>query len=166
MATKKKKVVSAIAAVATSAALLLGGTLAWQSANQVALNEASDVINPGGRLHDDFDGENKDVYVENFTDPNNGGEDIFARIRLEEYFEIITNYGSKAEKVHTLVGTATATETDAASTDNTGESIVNIGTKFSGEKYERGYTTHIFTEENVASGEAAVDADGFFIRDG
>ena len=160
MATKKKKVVSAIAAVATSAALLLGGTLAWQSANQVALNEASDVINPGGRLHDDFNGENKDVYVENFTDPNNGGEDIFARIRLEEYFEIVTNYKTEAEKVHTLVGTATATETDAASTDNTGESIVNIGTKFSGEKYERGYVTHIFTEENVASGDAAVDADG------
>ena len=108
MATKKKKVVSTIAAVATSAALLLGGTLAWQSANQVALNEASDVINPGGRLHDDFDGTNKDVYVENFT-PEDTGEPIYARIRLQEYFEIVTNYDTAAEKVHTLVGTATAT---------------------------------------------------------
>ena len=97
---KNKKLIASVAAVATSAALLLGGTLAWQSTNQTALNEASDVINPGGRLHDDFDGENKDVYVENFADEN-----IYARIRLEEYFEIITNYGKgDAEKPHELIG--------------------------------------------------------------
>ena len=96
----KKKVIATVAAVATSAALLLGGTMAWQSANQVALNEASDVINPGGRLHDDFNGENKDVYVENFAD-----DPIYARVRLEEYFEIITNYGKEgAEKPHELIG--------------------------------------------------------------
>ena len=103
---KNKKLIASVAAAATSAALLLGGTLAWQSTNQVALNEASDVINPGGRLHDDFDGENKDVYVENFADEN-----IFARIRLEEYFEIITNYGKEgAEKSHKLVGDKTIDE--------------------------------------------------------
>ncbi len=103
---KNKKLIASVAAVATSAALLLGGTLAWQSTNQTALNEASDVINPGGRLHDDFDGENKDVYVENFADEN-----IYARIRLEEYFEIITNYGKEgAEKSHKLVGDKTIDE--------------------------------------------------------
>ena len=78
-----KKVVATIAAVATSAALLMGGTMAWQSINQTALNEASEVVNPGGRLHDDFNGTNKDIYVENFAD-----EPIFARIRLDEHFEI------------------------------------------------------------------------------
>jgi len=82
-----KKVITSAVAVAAASAMLLGGTLAWQSTNQTALNEASDVINPGGRLHDDFNGENKDVYVENFADEN-----IYARIRLDEYFEIITNY--------------------------------------------------------------------------
>ena len=101
---KKKKLVSTIAAVATSAALLLGGTLAWQSANQTALNEASDVINPGGRLHDDFyidaNGDyNADIYVENFDK-----EDIFARVQLQEYMEVIMNYGTKGEKPYDVLG--------------------------------------------------------------
>ena len=38
MATKKRKLVSAITAVAVSAAILLGGTYAWQSISQQALN--------------------------------------------------------------------------------------------------------------------------------
>ena len=89
----KKRIATSVAAAATAAALLLGGTFAWQSINQTALNEASDVINPGGRLHDDFNGTNKDVYVENFAD-----EAIFARVRLDEYFEITMNKGTAAEK--------------------------------------------------------------------
>ena len=95
----KKRIATSVAAVATAAALLLGGTFAWQSVNQTALNEASDVINPGGRLHDDFNGSNKDVYVENFAD-----EEIFARVRLEEYFEIVMNKGTDAETVEYIVG--------------------------------------------------------------
>ena len=39
MATKKRKLISAITAVAVSAAILLGGTYAWQSISQKALNE-------------------------------------------------------------------------------------------------------------------------------
>ena len=101
----KKKVIATVAAVATSAALLLGGTMAWQSANQVALNEASDVINPGGRLHDDFNGENKDVYVENFAD-----DPIYARVRLEEYFEITMNKGTAAEKAEQILGSKVTNE--------------------------------------------------------
>ena len=85
----KKKLLTSVAAIATAAAVMLGGTFAWQSISQTALNEASDVINPGGRLHDDFNGENKDIYVENFAD-----EEIYARIQLSEYFEIIANYGA------------------------------------------------------------------------
>ena len=96
----KKRIATSVAAVATAAALLLGGTFAWQSVNQTALNEASDVINPGGRLHDDFNGENKDIYVENFAD-----EPIYARIQLSEYFEIIANYGKgDAEKSTQILG--------------------------------------------------------------
>ncbi|MBQ3548794.1 MAG: hypothetical protein IJA33_02815 [Oscillospiraceae bacterium] len=96
----KKRIATSVAAVATAAALLLGGTFAWQSANQTALNEASDVINPGGRLHDDFNGENKDIYVENFAD-----EPIYARVQLSEYFEIIANYGKgEAEKSTPILG--------------------------------------------------------------
>jgi len=90
--------------------VLIGATLAWQSGSLTALNEASDVVNPGGRLHDDFNGENKDIYVENFAD-----EDIFARIRLGEYFAIINNYvpdnpDAPLSAVHELAGTRTETE--------------------------------------------------------
>ena len=90
MATKKRKLISAITAVAVSAAILLGGTYAWQSISQQALNEKIVEVNPGGRLHDDYDGTNKDVYVENF-----GDTPIFARVRLDEYMEIGAGAGLK-----------------------------------------------------------------------
>ena len=97
----KKKAATTVVAVATAAALLLGGTFAWQSISQTALNEASDIINPGGRLHDDFDGENKDVYVENFAN-----EPIYARVRLGEYMEIVVNkgMGDNLEKTVEVIG--------------------------------------------------------------
>ena len=90
MATKKHKLISAIVAVSVAAALLLTGTFAWQSISQTALNEKIEEVNPGGRLHDDFDGTNKDVYVENF-----GDTPIFARVRLDEYMEIGAGAGLK-----------------------------------------------------------------------
>ena len=93
--TQKRKVISAVTAVVVSAAILLTGTFAWQSISQVALNEKTGAVNPGARLHDDFDGTNKDIYVENFTDPNNGGVPIYARIRLDEYMEIGLGAGLK-----------------------------------------------------------------------
>lgn len=88
MATTKRKPIAVITAVTATAAILLSGTFAWQSISQQAKNEVMSVVNPGGRLHDDFDGRNKDVYVENFTDPNNGGVPIYARVRLDEYMEL------------------------------------------------------------------------------
>ena len=106
----KKKAATTVVAVATAAALLLGGTFAWQSISQTALNEASDVINPGGRLHNDMwyvspEENNNDVYVENFDK-----EDIFARVRLEEYFEIVLNHGTNGEKSVPVIGTKTETD--------------------------------------------------------
>ena len=109
---KKKKLTSSIIAVALCILLLLTGTFAWQSISQTALNEAAGAVNPGGRLHDDFNGTNKDVYVENYTKPGEGVP-IFARVRLDEYMEIgdgaglktgDTGYESKAAK--SLVGGA------------------------------------------------------------
>ena len=83
----KKKIVASVGAVGLAAVIALGGTFAWQSISQTALNETMDTINPGGRLHDDFNGSNKDVYVENFTS-GEGATTIFARVRLDEYMEI------------------------------------------------------------------------------
>lgn len=80
----KKRKIAAAGAVVLALVLALSGTFAWQSLNQEALNRAEGTqINPGGRLHDDFNGSNKDVYVENF-----GDQKIIARVRLDEYMEI------------------------------------------------------------------------------
>ena len=86
----KKKIVTTATVVATTAAVLLTGTYAWQSANQEAMNVASGTVNPGGRLHDDFNGEDKKIYVENF-----GNQNIYARIKLSEYFEIGVSAGKE-----------------------------------------------------------------------
>lgn len=92
--TPRKKI-SSLVAIVMAATILFGGTFAWQSISQEALNEIRGGVNPGGRLHDDFDqpkinGDtrifDKDVYVENFTSTYDGVE-IFARIRLDEYLE-------------------------------------------------------------------------------
>lgn len=100
----KKPAVAAIAVVLAVAAIF-GGTFAWQSISQEALNEVAGIVNPGGRLHDDFtvmdelteDGTlqyDKNVYVENFTDLATNGVQIFARVRLDEYMEIGKNAGA------------------------------------------------------------------------
>ena len=116
----KKKTVSAVVAVALAAAILLGGTFAWQSISQEALNEVYGFVNPGGRLHDDFheitydeNGDvakdpatgkayetrhfDKNVYVENFTTMLEDGVQIFARVRLDEYMEIGAGAGTTGE---------------------------------------------------------------------
>ncbi|MBQ8401183.1 MAG: hypothetical protein IJX14_04550 [Clostridia bacterium] len=75
-----KKVLTAGLATVIAASTAMAGTLAWQSLNQRAVNVIEGVVNPGGRLHDDFDGkEDKNIYVENF-----GTTNIFARVRLSE----------------------------------------------------------------------------------
>lgn len=97
---KRQKLPVALTAVISAVAILLCGTFAWQSTSQRALNEGSGVVNPGGRLHDDFDGKNKDIYVENFAD-----EPIFARVQLGEYLALTHNKGIVgAEKETVLVG--------------------------------------------------------------
>ncbi len=96
----RKKLFAAVASVISAVILLLSGTLAWQSIGQTTLNEASDIVNPGGRLHDDFDGKNKDVYVENFAE-----DPIFVRVQLGEYLALTLNKGvSGAEHTNVLVG--------------------------------------------------------------
>jgi hypothetical protein len=83
--TRWRKRISAIVAGVLVLATLLTGTLAWQNISQEALNEVNGAIDPGGRIHDDFDkgSGNKDVYAENF-----GDTPLFVRIRLDEYMEI------------------------------------------------------------------------------
>lgn len=134
----KKKIATSVAAVATAAAVLLGGTFAWQSISQTALNEASDVINPGGRLHNDMwyvDAKttNSDVYVENFAE-----DDIYARVRLSEYMEIVMNYGTAAEKVETVTSTPKTLKDGATVDPDNNPTGANL--------YDYTYDIHYFGE--------------------
>lgn len=106
---KNKKKAAAAAAVTLAAALILTGTFAWRSISQEALNENLVLANPGGRLHDDWNGTKKKVYVENFTnttyDPDHPGQTIensnqapiYVRVRLQEYLEMGKDAGLNFE---------------------------------------------------------------------
>lgn len=85
MNKEQKRKLGLIAAL--SAALLVGGTFAFQAFNQQAINDRlrDSEVEVGGRVHDYYnrETENKDVFVENY-----GQEEIMARIRLSEFMEI------------------------------------------------------------------------------
>ena len=70
-------------ALVLAVAMLLTGTFAWSSISQRATNPLEGENYPGGRIHDHFDGENKDVFAENFSDTS-----IFVRIQLREFMEV------------------------------------------------------------------------------
>ena len=93
--SKKRKTITVIVAVALALVLAMTGTFAWQSLNQKALNENAQVVNPGGRMHDDFDGTNKDVYAENF-----GDQDLVVRVQLREYMEVGTGAGKNKTELN------------------------------------------------------------------
>lgn len=114
----KHKTLTAIIAASLALIIMLGGTFAWQSINQTALNEVYSTVNPGGRLHDDYVDItygadeiadfptmtfNKDVYVENFTSLSNNGVQVYARVRLDEYMEIGKNAGLSDSEATSVV---------------------------------------------------------------
>lgn len=75
---------------------MCSGTFAWRSFSQVSTNEIiRKVDTPGARLHDYFDGENKDVFIENYATGEYAPE-VYARIRLSEYFEYGDGAGTDA----------------------------------------------------------------------
>lgn len=133
----KHKVTTSVVAVMAASVLLLGGTFAWQSISQQALNEVASTVNPGGRLHDDFVDVtygadeiaaydvmtfDKDVYAENFTSLANNGVQIFARVRLDEYMELGKNAGAEIENEATpLVAGTNLSDKDTWSTYKYGE---------------------------------------------
>lgn len=83
--------------IALSAAILMAGTFGWRSISQKAVNETLRNASAGGRLHDDFDGSNKDVYAENYMTKNEGGVPLYVRIRLDEYMEIGVEAGENRQ---------------------------------------------------------------------
>ncbi len=92
---KNKKNYNKHLATLIALVLILSGTFAWQSFDQIAINETQAIVeNAGVRLHDDFDGVNKDIYVENYTTLEESGDLVYGRIRLDEYLEIGMGAGS------------------------------------------------------------------------
>lgn len=88
----KKKTSSFILATSLFLALIVVATFAWSSISQIAEGKFEGQVHPGARLHDDFNGSNKDIYVENYADTHNG-VNVFARIQLREYMEIGSDAG-------------------------------------------------------------------------
>ena len=89
--TNKKR--TAVAAVATAAALLLSGTFAWvMKDDQTELNKFT-AKDPGTykvELKEDFDPwVNKDVYVE-----NQGDNPVIVRVRFEEFYDLTYRSGT------------------------------------------------------------------------
>lgn len=87
----KKQMKTQIAAL-MALTLILGGTYAWQSFDQDVINESAGIdADVGARLHNDFNGTDADVYVENYATAT--GTTIYTRVRLQEYFEYGTDAG-------------------------------------------------------------------------
>lgn len=107
---RNKQIKAIVLACAVAATAVFAGTYAWHSISQHATNEVRNILNPGGRLHDDFtgmnvraaDGKLKRVYVENYTEKDSGDR-IYARIRLSEYLEIGVGAGKADENKQVTV---------------------------------------------------------------
>lgn len=103
--------------VAMAGLAILGGvgTFAWTSMSQRALNEGGVEHNPGGRIHDDYEGfgsildsptggaVNKDIFAENYSNKS-----IYVRVKLSEYLEVGDGAGkySPTGEDHLMVPTA------------------------------------------------------------
>lgn len=97
-------------AAALCTGIMLDGTFGWRSISQKAVNETVYQISPGGRLHDDFDGSDKDIYAENYMTKNEGGVPLYVRIRLDEYMEVGAEAGENRQSatrkaIPVIVGT-------------------------------------------------------------
>ena len=78
----KKPMIALIAAVLVTA-VLLSGALAWTDFTQSRTNKFRGTNDADVTLHDEFDGENKDVFVE-----NSGTSTIYVRVRLDEFMQV------------------------------------------------------------------------------
>lgn len=90
--SEKRRTLAVVAVCALAVIIALTGTFAWQSISQEALNENAKEVNPGGRLHDDFNGTDKAVYAENFAK-----EDLIVRVQIREYMEVGQDAGQNKE---------------------------------------------------------------------
>lgn len=107
-----KKVNKKALAAVLALTVLVSATYAWQSFSQSVINETAGVDdNVGARLHNDFNGENADIYVENYA--SLGGTTTYTRVRVQEYFE----YGNTAGTLTNNVGDSSYDSTNPRDED-------------------------------------------------
>lgn len=80
--SKKKPVLMGIVFAAVFV-VALGRALAWSDFTQSQVNRLPGIIDADVTLHDEFDGTDKDVFVE-----NSGSNTLYVRIRLDEFMQI------------------------------------------------------------------------------
>jgi hypothetical protein len=81
----KRKATAVVAAV-LAGTMLMGGAYAWTDYSQTVTNSFNGVSSNSVLLHDDSNGKNKDVYVENL-----GDSPVYVRVKVAEYFQIGNN---------------------------------------------------------------------------
>jgi len=77
----RKPVIAALAAILV-VVLCLGGAFAWTDFTQSKTNKFNGSFDADVTLHDEFDGTNKNVFVE-----NSGTNPIYVRVRLDEFMQ-------------------------------------------------------------------------------
>ena len=85
--SKRKKSLLAMVAIFVCALVLLGGTFAWTDFTQNATNKFRGTQDPDVTLHDEFDGKSPNAEKHIFVE-NSGNQEIYVRLRLDEYMEI------------------------------------------------------------------------------
>lgn len=83
--------------------ILIAGFFAWRGISQVYESNVNTFGTPGGRLHDYFNGVEKQVFIENFTPKNSGvgfENYLYARVRIDEFMQV-GNDGLEEESEHT-----------------------------------------------------------------
>jgi len=132
----KKPVALAIAAALCSVAIL-GSAFAWTDFTQNKVNKFRGFVDADVTLHDEFDGADKDVFVE-----NSGTSTIYVRVRLDEYMQagdkIFSQNANVRDKTtwtaHTYGGT------DIADCGNAGEGKFHHYYEWSMRGIDRDYT--------------------------
>ena len=125
----KNKVVACVS-VAILIIFIATGTYAWTSLDSQRVNEwqgtgANPSSGPGGTLHNDFEGSDtiKNVYIENW-----GSEDLFVRIRLDEYMEMGPGAGFKSAATDPMTGKIIPNPANLATSLISGASIDDLST--------------------------------------
>ena len=79
--SKKPYVLAGVAVLV--AAIMLSGAFAWSDFTQSKVNKFNGTFDADVTLHDEFDGQNKNVFVE-----NSGTNTIYVRVRLDEFMKV------------------------------------------------------------------------------